>query len=77
MKNVYVRPRGEQWIVISEGCKRPSTVRHTFADAIKIGRRIAMNRGCELIVYRVDGTMRSKDSLGTDPFPPMPRDDEK
>jgi hypothetical protein len=52
-------------------------VRHTLADAIKIGRRIAMNRGCELIVYRVDGTMRSKDSLGTDPFPPMPRDDEK
>ena len=67
---VHVRPRGDQWIVISEGDKEPRAVCHILSMAIIQGRQIAMNRGCELIVHRTDGTIRSKDSFGTDLFPP-------
>mgnify|MGYP001585303239 CR=1 FL=1 len=69
-KPVYVKPKGDRWIVKSKGAKRGVKIVDTQAESIQIARQIAINRGCELIVYRTDGTMRSKDSFGSDPFPP-------
>ena len=70
-KAVYVKPKGKRWQVKSEGAKRAARIFPTQAEAIQVGRRIAMNRGCELIVHRTDGT---KDSYGNDPFPPRDRE---
>ena len=72
-KPVIVKPVGERWSVKTSGAKRAAKITDTQAEAIQIGRRIAMNRGGELIVHRTDGTIRSKDSYGTDPFPPRDR----
>ncbi len=69
-KSVHVIPKGDGWKVKSANAVRAVKLTSTQAEAIQIGRRIAMNRGSELIVHRTDGTIRSKDSYGNDPFPP-------
>lgn len=69
---VHVVPaRGYRWKVKSAGAKRAAAIVPTMAEAIQIGRRIAMNNGRELIVHRRDGTIRSRDAFGNDPFPPV------
>ncbi len=65
--------RNGKWAVRTAGNERKHRICETMAEAIVIGRRIAMNRGSELVVHRVDGTIRSKDSFGADPFPPRDR----
>ncbi len=69
-RKVHVKPKGDGWSVKSEGAKRAVKICGTQAEAIAIGRRIAANRGCELVVHRAGGTVRSRDSYGEDPFPP-------
>jgi hypothetical protein len=73
-KAVHVTPSGGNWKVRTAGAERAVKVTSTQAEAIQIGRRIATNRGSELVVHRTDGQIRSKDSFGNDPFPP--RDNE-
>lgn len=65
---VYVISTARGWKVKSAGAERASRVTATQAEAIQIGRRIATNRRSELIVHRVDGTIRSKDSYGKEQF---------
>ena len=68
---VYVLPtKNGKWAVKSRGATKRHRIVDTQAEAIQLGRRIAMNRGSELIVHRTDGSIRSKDSYGEDPFPP-------
>lgn len=69
-KAVHVSPKGGQWKVKLASAKRAVKITLTQSEAIQIGRRIAIKRGAELIVHRTDGTIRSKDSFGSDPFPP-------
>lgn len=45
----------------------------TEEEARDLGRQLAKKRGCELIVYRKDGTVLSKDTFVKDPFPPSNR----
>jgi hypothetical protein len=71
---VHVTPKGDGWKVKSANAERAVKVTATQVEAIQIGRRIAMNRGAELIVHRTDGTIRSKDSYGSDPFPPRDKE---
>jgi hypothetical protein len=66
---IHVKLVAAGWQVKSAKAKRAVKICETQAEAIQLARRIAMNRGCELIVYRVDGSMRSKDTFGSDPFP--------
>lgn len=73
-KAVHIVPAGNSWKVKSAGSEKSSKVTSTQAEAIQVGRRIAMNRGSELVVHRTDGTIRSKDSFGNDPFPPRDRE---
>jgi len=74
-KTVHVVPRDGSWAVKTAGASRAAKVTSTQADAIERGRQIAVNNNTELIVHRKDGTIRSKDSYGDDPFPP--RDTEQ
>lgn len=65
---VLVKPVARGWKVITRGNKKAHRIVATQGEAIQIGRRIAMNRACELIVYRQDSTIRSKDSFPAKPL---------
>lgn len=69
-KSVHVVPSNGSWVVKTAGASRATRVTATQSEAIQVARQIAINRKAELIVHRVNGTIRSKDSFGNDPFPP-------
>jgi hypothetical protein len=58
------------WSVKSAGTTRAIKRFDTQAEAIDWARRIAQSNGGELVIHRQDGTIRSKDSYGNDPYPP-------
>ena len=65
-KNQHVVPHPDGgWQVKGEGNSRA-----TQREAIERARSIAQNQGSELIIHRLNGTIREKDSHGKDPFPP-------
>lgn len=70
VKSVSVLPSGDKWAVKSEGCERAYRILETQKEAIEVGKKLAMNRKSQLLVYRLDGSLRSKDSYINDPFPP-------
>jgi hypothetical protein len=67
-RSVHVNPNGNEWRVKTAGASRSARVTTNQAEAITIGRRIAINKAFELIVYRRDGSIRSRDSFGNGPF---------
>lgn len=69
-KAIHVVPSGGTWKVRTAGASKAAAVTSTQAQAISKGRSMAVRKGTELIVHRPDGTIRSKDSYGKDPFPP-------
>jgi len=69
-KNVHVVPHQDKWAVKTEGASKPSSLHDTQSDAMDAGRKIAKNRHSELVIHRPDGTIRDKDSYGSDPHPP-------
>lgn len=73
-KSVHVTPSGTTWKVKSAGAQRAAGRVETQGEAIQLGRRIAMNRGAELVVHRKDCSFRLKDSFGNDLCPPFDRE---
>ncbi|CAN5901354.1 MAG: DUF2188 domain-containing protein [Gemmatimonadetes bacterium] len=69
-KNQHVVPNGDRWGVRGEGNRRLTSQHDTQAQAIDAAREIARRQGSELIIHRPDGRIRSRDSHGSDPFPP-------
>ncbi|MBN9504351.1 MAG: hypothetical protein BGO01_08545 [Armatimonadetes bacterium 55-13] len=69
-KQVHVVPQGGSWAVKSTGASKASKVTSTQQEAVQVARKIAINNRAELVVHRQDGSIRSKDSFGNDPFPP-------
>lgn len=70
-QNVITGPHHEGgWQVKSSGAQRASSLHRTQADAISAGRRIAINRRCELIIQGKNGKIRNTNSYGNDPCPP-------
>ena len=70
-KNQHVMPhQGGGWQVKGEGNTRATVRTGTQAEAIQIARGIASNQHSELVIHRMNGTIRQKDSHGRDPFPP-------
>ena len=59
-KSVHVLPKGSAWKVKTSGSKRAVKTTLSQAQAIQIGRRIAMNNGIELVVHRSIATNQSK-----------------
>lgn len=70
-KNQWVSPRGDKWGVHGEGNSRDTSQYSTQKEAIQRAIEIARNKGSEVIVQRPDGRIRSKDSYGNDPCPPV------
>jgi len=69
-KNQHVVPHQGNWAVRGEGNNRVTSVFDTQAQAIEAAREIAINHKSEVVIHRHDGTIRDKDSYGTDSFPP-------
>ncbi len=70
-KNQHVthRPDGN-WQVKGAGNSKATVVTSTQRDAIKVATRIARNQKSEMLIHRLDGTIREKNSYGNDPYPP-------
>jgi hypothetical protein len=59
------------WSVKSEGALRAVKSFDTQADAVSWARSKSRKAGSSLVVHGRDGTIRSRDSYGTDPYPPQ------
>lgn len=68
-QHVVPSPRGG-WAVRLTGATRASKTFDSQAAAIAYARDLARKDNGELYVHRKDGTIRSRDSYGSDPFPP-------
>ncbi|MBQ8193734.1 MAG: DUF2188 domain-containing protein [Oscillospiraceae bacterium] len=68
-QHVTYRPDGN-WQVKGEGNTKATAVTTTQKEAIKIARDIAINQGSEVVIHRVNGQIRDKNSYGEDPYPP-------
>jgi uncharacterized protein YdaT len=73
MPNQHVVPRDGRWAVRGEGNEKDTSLHDTQADAIDAARDIARNQRTEIVVHRMDGKIRDKDSYGNDPYPPRDR----
>lgn len=60
----------DQWKVKQQGNQRATSTHATKAEAVAAGRDIARDRGAELTIKKMDGTIGSRDSHGRDPNPP-------
>lgn len=68
-QHVVPNPNGG-WSVKKGGASRATKTFNTQQAAISYARKVSRNQGSELYVHKRDGTIRSKDSYGTDPLPP-------
>lgn len=69
-KNQHVLPHPDGWQVKGEGNERATVVTSTQAQAIEVGRELAMNNKSELLIHGQNGQIRQKNSYGNDPYPP-------
>lgn len=70
-KNQHVTPHPDGgWQVKGEGNSRATLRTLTQKEAISWARSISQNQGSELVIHRMNGQIRAKDSYGKDPFPP-------
>jgi hypothetical protein len=69
-KNQHVVPSNGQWAVRGAGNSKATRVFPTQGEAISAAREIARNQGTELVIHRPNGTIREKNSYGSDSFPP-------
>lgn len=70
-KEIHVTPHSDgEWQVKTAGADRAAANMPTQKAAIAVGRKMAQERGVELVIHGKDGRIRDKDSHGRDPFPP-------
>ena len=71
-KNQHVTPHpAGGWQVKGEGNSKATVRTSTQKEAIDRARAISRNQGSELVIHRLNGMIRDKDSHGRDPFPPI------
>ena len=70
-KNQHVTPHpAGGWQVKGEGNSKATVRTSTQKEAIDRARAISKNQVSELVIHRLNGMIRDKDSHGRDPFPP-------
>ena len=70
-KNKHVTPHpAGGWQVKGEGNSKATVRTSTQKESIDRARAISRNQGSELVIHRLNGMIRDKDSHGRDPFPP-------
>lgn len=70
-KNQWVSPRNGDWAVHGEGNSKDTKLFKTQKEAQDYAIKIATNQKSEVIVQGTNGAIRSKDSYGNDPAPPI------
>jgi hypothetical protein len=69
-KSIHVVPDPNGgWSVKEGGASRASKRFDTQQDATTYARNKSKDQGAEFVIHRQDGTIRSKESYGHDPFP--------
>ena len=58
------------WNVKKGGAGRSSGHFDTKQQAVDVARQISQNQHTELFIHGQDGRIQSRDSHGSDPFPP-------
>ena len=72
VKNQHVTPHPEGgWQIKGAGNHKATLRTITQGESINRARAITQNQKSELIIHGRDGRIRSKDSHGKDPFPPV------
>lgn len=69
-KSTCNTPSAGGWQVKGEGNSKATVRTSTQKEAIDRARAISRNQGSELVIHRLNGMIRDKDSHGRDPFPP-------
>ena len=70
-KNQHVTPHpAGGWQVKGEENSKATVRTSTQKEAIDRARAISRNQGSEVVIHRLNGMIRDKDSHGRDPFPP-------
>lgn len=69
-RNVHVVPQGDRWVVREEGREAPLSMHRTQRDAVGAAEPIARWNRSDVVIHRPDGTIRDRDSYGSDPIPP-------
>ncbi len=72
-RNIHVVPHEKGWATKKEGSQRVSSTHSTQNGAINRAIGAAKKDSLEVIIHRKDGTIRDKDSYGSDPNPPKDR----
>ncbi|MFF2015727.1 DUF2188 domain-containing protein [Paenibacillus sp. NPDC058177] len=70
MPNQHVVPHGDKWAVRGAGNDKVNRITDTKREATNIARMISQNQGTELLIHGRDEKIQSRDSHGTDPYPP-------
>lgn len=66
----HVVPKGEKWIVYKSGAAKATATFDTQKQAIHRATEVAKNQKTELYIHGRDGRIRSRNSYGSDPYPP-------
>lgn len=69
-KNQHVVKTPAGWGVKGEKNTRVTQNFDTQKEAIEKAREIAINQKSEVVIHRLDGKIRNKNSYGNDPYPP-------
>jgi hypothetical protein len=69
--NQHVVPGQRGWAVRKSGASRASRIFGTRRDAVTYARQLAQKEGSELYIHGRDGTIRERDTYGSDPLPPQ------
>ena len=69
--NYWTSPRKDgTWSVKKTGTERASSIHDTQADAWKETRRLARGAESEAFLKGRDGTIKTRNTYGHDPYPP-------
>lgn len=70
-QNVHTTPHPNGgWQNIRANASRASSISETKAEAVALGRQIAINNKCEHVIHNADGKIGNTNSYGNDPCPP-------
>lgn len=69
-RNQHVVPHEGGWAVQGAGASRATSMFDPKAEATDAASRIARIQGTELVIHNRDGRIQSKDSHGSNPYPP-------
>ena len=60
-------PYNGKWEVRGARNEKVRSIHNTQKEAINAAQQIAQNQQSEVVIHRPDGTIRDKDSYGSDP----------